>query len=142
MKNIVEFPNKKAERDRNGVKLDLVSGCQAPLATCIKAMRELGADSGQIANMLKLAAYELERDGDEVAAVVLSPTRWPVAITEAFTVVMVGQSARASDCWRTNAGIANLCEGRGALGIHSCGAQAVRDEQDNILGLLRVGGEW
>ena len=68
MKNIVEFPSKKGERDRHREKFDLVSGCQAPLASCIKAMRELGADSAQIAKMLKLAAHELERDGDDGAA--------------------------------------------------------------------------
>jgi len=57
MSKIVEFPDKKVER----VQFDLVSGCQKPLASCIKAMRELGADSTQIAKMLKLAARELER---------------------------------------------------------------------------------
>ena len=68
MTNIVEFPNKKGERDRYHEKLDLMSGCQAPLASCIKTMRELGADSGQIAKMLKVAAHELERDSDDSPA--------------------------------------------------------------------------
>jgi len=61
MENIFEFPDKKGARERNDAKMELVSNCEKPMAEAIKAMRELGANNGQIIKILRLAAYELER---------------------------------------------------------------------------------
>ena len=48
MKNILDFPDKKGERERSDEKMELISNCERPMADAIKAMRELGANNGQI----------------------------------------------------------------------------------------------
>jgi hypothetical protein len=58
MKNILDFPDKKGERERSDAKMEFI---HRPMADAIKAMRELGANNGQIIKILRRAVYELER---------------------------------------------------------------------------------
>jgi hypothetical protein len=61
MKNILDFPDKKGERERSDAKMEFISNCDRPMGDALKAMRELGANNGQIIKILRRAVYELER---------------------------------------------------------------------------------
>ena len=61
MSEVVKFPDKKGERERYDAKMEFIPNCPRPMADAIKAMRELGADNGQIIKILRRAVYELER---------------------------------------------------------------------------------
>ena len=61
MKNILDFPDRKGERERSDATMEFIPNCHRPMADAIKAMRELGANNGQIIKILRRAVYELER---------------------------------------------------------------------------------
>ena len=65
MSKVVEFPDKKGERkaeeERCHASAELITKCQFLVATCIRAMREQGADNKRMIGILRHAVHELER---------------------------------------------------------------------------------
>ena len=65
MSEVVEFlvkrSQRKAREQRYNANAELITKCQFHLASCIRAMREQGADNKWLIRILKHTVRELER---------------------------------------------------------------------------------